>query len=238
MDTMSAGNISAFATEARARGKLGFPIEYNQPDRMAELFGLIARREGQVGELFARGIREASVELGLEDLAVHVKGLEPAGFDPRVLKGMGLSYATASRGACHLRGTFYKAELSGQIDGAAVRGKAALHIDYEDRAAIFDSLILCRFFRDFILWEELGVLIRALTGMDMGRRDLELFANRATERTREYNRREGLDAGTDRLPPRLLREATAEGARLTEDELAFMLSEYNRIRAERTAADG
>ena len=78
-------------------------------------FQLIARREG-VGAVLAKGMVAAAEALGLEDLAVHVKGLEPAGFDPRVLKGMGLSYATAARGACHLRGTFYKAELSGEID--------------------------------------------------------------------------------------------------------------------------
>jgi aldehyde:ferredoxin oxidoreductase len=235
LDTMSAGNVSAFAAEAHARGKLDFAIEYNQPDRMAELFGLIARAEGTVGKLFGRGIKEASEELGLGELAVHVKGLEPAGFDPRVLKGMGLSYATAARGACHLRGTFYKAELSGQIDKAAVRDKAALHIDYEDRAAIFDSLVLCRFFRDFILWDELRALIRSTTGLDMDKGALEALANRTTQRTREYNRREGLGAEADKLPSRFLKEATAEGARLTEEELAVMLAEYNAIRSERQA---
>lgn len=46
---------------------------------------------------------------------MHVKGLEPAGYDPRVLKGVGLGYATSDRGACHLRATFYKPELSGMI---------------------------------------------------------------------------------------------------------------------------
>ena len=235
IDTMSAGNIAAFATEARARGAIDFPIEYNQPDRMAELFRLVATKTGAVGELFGRGIKEASEELGLQELAVHVKGLEPAGFDPRVLKGMGLSYATAARGACHLRGTFYKAELSGQIDKAAVKDKARLQIDYEDRAALFDSLILCRFFRDFILWDELRVLIRATTGLDMDKESLELLANRTTQRTREYNAREGLGAAEDKLPSRFLKEATAEGASLSQEELDTMISEYNGIREARAA---
>ena len=52
-------------------------------------------------------------------------------------------------------GTFYKAELSGQMSPNQIKGKALLHIDYEDRAALFDSMILCRFYRDFILWNEL-----------------------------------------------------------------------------------
>jgi aldehyde:ferredoxin oxidoreductase len=52
----------------------------------------------------------------MADQAIHVKGLEPAGYDPRVLKGMGLAYGTSDRGACHLRATFYKPELAGMVD--------------------------------------------------------------------------------------------------------------------------
>jgi len=232
LDTMSAGNIAAFAAEARTRGKIDFDIGYNQPDRMAELFQMIAERRG-VGALFARGIKEASEELGLEDLAIHVKGLEPAGFEPRVLKGMGLSYATSARGACHLRGTFYKAELAGLIPKDQIEGKAALHIDFEDRAALFDSLILCRFFRDIILWDEIGAVIAATTGLSFKKDALERLANRITEATRAFNRREGLTDEDDRLPSRFFEEPTAEGATITRDDLAALLHDYNAIRRSR-----
>lgn len=228
IDTMSAGNLAAFAVEARKRGKLDFDIDYNQPDRMAELFRLIADRQG-IGELLANGIKEAARVLGLEDLAVHVKGLEPAGFDPRVLKGMGLSYATSARGACHLRGTFYKAELSGQMPKEQIEGKAKLHIDYEDRAAIFDSLVLCRFYRDFILWDGLLDLVAGTTGMKLTKEQLEELANDITQNTRAFNAREGLDASTDTLPKAFF-DANREGACLTRDDLDTMLREYNQIR--------
>ncbi len=232
LDTMSAGNIAAFATEARLRGKLDFDIGYNRPERMAELFRMVAAREG-VGDVFADGIREASKKLGLEDLAVHVKGLEPAGFEPRTLKGMALSYAASARGACHLRGTFYKAELAGLIPKNQIEGKAALHIDFEDRAALFDCLILCRFFRDIILWDEIGAVVAATTGLNLTKGELEKLANRITEATRAFNRREGLSDEDDGLPPRFFEEATAEGATITRDELATMLHEYNAIRRSR-----
>jgi aldehyde:ferredoxin oxidoreductase len=159
--------------------------------------------------------------------------LEPAGFDPRVLKGMGLSYATAARGACHLRGTFYKAELTGQIDKDTIRGKAALHIDYEDRAALFDSLILCRFFRDFLFWEEIGTLIEAATGRTLTKQELEGIANRITEDTRRFNIREGIGARDDTLPPRLFQEATQEGSSISPSDLAIMVDEYNALRKQR-----
>ncbi len=236
LDTMSAGNVSAFAVEAYKRGKTDFAIDYNEPDRMAELFRLVAHREG-IGALFADGVRASSERLGLEDIAVHVKGLEPAGFDPRVLKGMGLSYATAARGACHLRGTFYKAELSGEMAKEQIEGKARLHIDYEDRAAIFDSLILCRFFRDFILWDELCAIVRASTGLVLDKAGLERIANRTTQQTRRFNVREGLGPLTDTLPSRFFREKTAEGASLAPAELERMVADYNAIREAREAED-
>jgi aldehyde:ferredoxin oxidoreductase len=230
MDTMSAGNLSAFTIEAHKAGKTEFEIDYNQPDRVGELFTMIAHREG-LGDLLAKGIKRAAEELGLEREAIHVKGLEPGGFDPRVLKGMGLSYATSPRGACHLRGTFYKAELSGQMPKEQIEGKAKLHIDYEDRAAIFDSLVLCRFFRDFLNWDELLELIEATTGMRLSKDQLEDMANDITNMSRAYNTREGLGPETDTLPEPLLTEPTAEGFTLTHDELNTMIKEYNEIRA-------
>ena len=97
---------------------------------VADLLKKIARREG-IGGLLAEGIKSASEEWGLEDIAVHVKGMEPAGYDPRVLKGMGLAFAVSERGACHLRTTFYKPELAGIIDPATIDGKAELFKDFE-----------------------------------------------------------------------------------------------------------
>jgi aldehyde:ferredoxin oxidoreductase len=236
IDTMSAGNVSAFAVEAYKAGKIGFEIDYNQPDKMAELFGLISRKEG-IGALLGEGVRVASEELGLNHIAVHVKGLEPGGFEPRVLKGMGLSYAIAARGACHLRSTFYKAELSGQMDKDQIAGKAELLVDYEDRATIFDCLILCRFFRDFILWDKLQMLVEATTGMKFTLDELRGLANEITQSTRNFNAREGLDSSQDQLP-RAFFQRNCEGALISEDELKTMIDEYNHIRKSRTKDGG
>ena len=112
MDTITAGNLSGLAIEAKARGKIDFDIEYGNADQIAALVKMISAREG-IGEVLANGIIPASQLWGLENIAIHVKGLEPAGYDPRVLKGMGLTFGTSPRGACHLRTTFYKPELSG-----------------------------------------------------------------------------------------------------------------------------
>lgn len=100
MDTITAGNLCAFTIEASKRGKIDYAIDYGEVDAMVGLLGQIAQREG-IGDVLAEGIKHAAEEWDLEDLAVHVKGMEPAGCDPQVLKGMGLAYATSDRGACH-----------------------------------------------------------------------------------------------------------------------------------------
>jgi aldehyde:ferredoxin oxidoreductase len=92
MDTITAGNLAAFTIEASRRGKISDTLDYGDVDGIARLLHQIVKRDG-VGAILAEGIRFASREWGLEDIAVHVKGMEPAGYDPRSLKGMGLAFA-------------------------------------------------------------------------------------------------------------------------------------------------
>jgi aldehyde:ferredoxin oxidoreductase len=156
--------------------------------------------------------------------------MEPAGYDPRTLKGMGLAYAVSPRGACHLRSTFYKPELAGMIDPEQIDGKAEMFIDFEDRCTLFDTLILCRFYRDFYPWEELAALIKMATGMDLSKEDLSAMAARVTNLTRRFNLREGLTRADDFLPKRLLTEKLPDGRGITKEELTRLIDDYYRLR--------
>lgn len=229
VDTITAGNMAAFAIEASRRGKIRERLDYGDVDGIAELIEKVAKRDG-IGDLLAQGIRTAAAELGLEDLAVHVKGLEPAGYDPRALKGMGLAYAVSGRGACHLRSTFYKAELAGLIDPKQIEGKAELFLDFEDRCTLFDCLILCRFYRDFYPWEELAKIVALTTGERVEKVDLQRIASFVVDSTRWFNLREGLTAADDRLPRRLLEEPLEDGRRLTAEEINRLVQDYYRLR--------
>nr|HID58019.1 aldehyde:ferredoxin oxidoreductase [Desulfobacterales bacterium] len=230
MDTITAGNLCAFAIEAALRGKIDFPIDYGDVDAVAKLLWMIARKEG-IGAVLAEGIRFASHEWGLEDIAIHVKGMEPAGYDPRVLKGMGLAYAVSDRGACHLRATFYKPELAGIIDPDKIEGKAELFVKYEDRLTIFDTFVLCRFFRDLILWEDIQVLLEGITGENFTIGELGKVAANITDLTRKFNLREGITAEDDCLPERFYKERLPEsGKSIEKKDLEKMRGEYYRLR--------
>jgi len=230
MDTITSGNMAAFAIEASKRKRISEKLNYGDADGVAEVLTKIAYRKG-VGRILSEGVRFAAEAWGMEQEAIHVKGLEPAGFDPRVLKGMGLAYATSDRGACHLRATFYKSELSGQIDPNQVKGKAKLFIDYEDKMALFDALILCRFYRDLITWKDLQEMVKAACGVSFSKRNLRAVASEIIHLARTFNQREGVTKREDKLPRRFFREVLQEtGKTIHPQDLEFMLKEYYQMR--------
>ena len=170
IDTMCGGNAAALAIEASQRGLIDEKLDFGDADGVAEFLEHMCRRDTPTGDLFAEGV--AAVERAIPELkgiAVHVKGMAPAGYDPRCLKGMGLGYVTTSRGACHLRATFYKPELAGLIDPQIVDGKAEMFVDWEDRLCIMDTLIYCRFYRDLVQWPFITGVVNAAIGTDYTR---------------------------------------------------------------------
>lgn len=230
IDTITTGNLVALAMEASSLGKINEQIRYGNFDDTVKLIKDIANSEG-LGAILSKGIKEASKQLKMQDFAIHVKGLEPAGYDPRRLKGMSLAYATSDRGACHLRSTFYKAELSGMIAPETLDGKVELFIDFEDRLTLMDTLILCRFYRDFYLWVELSEIIRLTTGMDLSRQRLQEIALDITNLIRKYNLQEGMTDSDNTIPDRFFREPLENVKdNLTRDDFEGMIKNYYKIR--------
>src|SRR3972149_411322 len=62
----------------------------------------MARREG-LGDILAEGVKRAAEHIGkgAEQYAMHVKGLETPGYDPRARKAMGMNWALSNMGANH-----------------------------------------------------------------------------------------------------------------------------------------
>jgi aldehyde:ferredoxin oxidoreductase len=144
---------------------------------------------------------------------------------------MGLAYATSDRGACHLRATFYKSELSGQIDPQQIKGKAKLFVNYEDKMTLFDLLILCRFYRDLITWKDLHEIVRAICNLSLTEKDLKTIASNVINLARHFNQREGVTKRDDKLPRRFFREVLQENQKaIHPEDLDLMLKEYYQLR--------
>lgn len=230
LDTITAGNLAALTIESTRLGRITDGPGYGDVDGIAKLLRDMASKQNK-GALLSKGIRAVASAWDVEDIAVHVKGLEPAGYDPRVLKGMGLSYGTSDRGACHLRTTFYKPELAGMMDPDQIQGKAVMLTEWEDRLIIFDTLILCRFYRDLYQWEELSAVIEAVTGKHFETADMRKIASDISDDTRRFNIQEGLTAEDDHLPVSLTEQPLPEtNAVITRQEMEIMLAEYYQER--------
>ncbi len=206
-----------------------YEIRFGDADAVAELLQRISDKD-DIGEILSQGICHTATVFGMEDQAVHVKGMEPAGYDPRVLKGMGLGYATSDRGACHLRATFYKPELAGIIEPDQIEGKAKMFVDFEDRLTLFDAMILCKFFRDIYPWERLGTLIAASTGIDGSQKNLMQIAQSISTKVRDFNIREGMTKAHEQLLAAFHEKLDDSDKVITQNENSILIKEYTALR--------
>ena len=242
MDTISAGVTIAFAMEARQNGLLtdsdldGLDLSWGNAALLEPLLQRIARREG-IGDLLADGVRLVAERLnhGSQHYAMHVKGLELSAFEPRAFTGMGLNFATASRGADHNRAFTIAAEfygILGDLDRFEHQGKARMVKDLQDYSAVIDSIIACMFTIDF--GTDVGLFseaINLITGMDIDRTEYYRIGERINNLERLFNLRQGLGQRDDSLPPRIREEAAGSaGERAVPLDISSMLEEYYSLR--------
>jgi len=240
IDTISAGGTIAWAMECSDKGLLPQAHEIRFGDAHGFLAGLaaIAERDG-IGALLAEGSRRAAMEVGGEsmDWAMHVKGLELPGYEPRGLKTMALGLAVNPRGACHNRSGAYEADFSGEVDRLRADSKrGALVAASEDFAAALDSLIVCKFlrkcFNDF--YGESAELLSHVTGWNCSSAELRQIGERVHTVKKLFNIREGWQPKDDWLPERLLSEmlptGVAQGIGLSAEELREMIQGYYKAR--------
>jgi aldehyde:ferredoxin oxidoreductase len=247
IDTISTGATIAFLMECTEKGLIrdrldgsGRPLVFGDGASMLEAIAALVDRRGTLGTLLAQGSRRAALAIGGDApaFAPHVKGLELPGYDPRGLHTMALGLAVGTRGADHNRSGAYEADFSGRSNrkqGGPASASAA--IETEDRAAVMDSLILCKFlrgvFQDF--YAESAEMLRVVTGWPITTLELQTVARRVVCARKCLNEREGWTASEDTLPPRLLTSqpqgGNTEGPSLTHATLESMISAYYRERS-------
>lgn len=235
LDTISAGATIAFAMECGEKGLLCEKgLHFGNADIVLALLERIARRDG-LGDLLAEGTWRAAAVIGGDaaDFAPHVKGLEIPGYEPRALQTMALGFAVGSRGADHNRSGAYEVDFSERADRLHGSPDAArLAVETEDRAALMDSLILCKFLRGVFtdLFAESAGLLSCVTGWDVTAEELHETARRIVTAKKLYNVREGWTTAEDTLPKRFLSEGLPDGASagavLPRERLREMIQAY------------
>jgi aldehyde:ferredoxin oxidoreductase len=239
LDTISTGGSIAFAMECAERGLLNErDLRFGNGDMMLSLIEKIAHREG-LGDLLAEGTRLAAQHIGGDapDFAPHVKGMEIPGYEPRALQTMALGFAVGSRGADHNRSGAYEVDFSAQADRLNGTPEGSrLAVETEDRSALQDSLILCKFLRGVFtdLFAESADLLALVTGWDVTAAELRATAQRVINAKKLYNQREGWTKEEDTLPKRFLSEGLPGNgsleAALPRERLAEMIQAYYDVR--------
>src|SRR6185503_4535410 len=211
-------------------------LTFGSGDALLRAIESIGRRDG-VGDLLAEGSRRAAAVIGHDSLAFapQVKGLEIPGYEPRALQTMALGFAVGARGADHNRSGAYEVDFSDKVDRRRATLDAVRHaIETEDKAAIMDSLILCKFLRGVFddFYAEAATMLQLVTGWDVTAAELGATARRIVAAKRQFNLLAGWTPDEDTLPDRFLDTALPNdpAARLTREQLSTLVTEYHRQR--------
>lgn len=234
LDAISTGNVVGFAMECRERGLLKDAPKFGDKEGQLELIKKIIYREG-IGDILAEGVKRASEKIGGESykFAIHVKGLELPGYEPRSSWGMALAYATSDRGGCHQRAWTTKAEILGVLKRFSTEGIAEYVKNVQDERATAFSIIVC----DFLPEYDIKALYYS-TGIEYTLDEFIKAGERIWNLTRLFNIREAkISRKDDSLPPRMFEDPLPlppkgeEYIRLKREDFEKMLDEYYELRS-------
>ena len=237
IDTISTGVCVAFACELFARGMIssedvdGLKLTWGNQEALFSLIEQIGQRKG-FGRLLGEGVQKAAAQLGGDApaLAMHIKGLELPGYEPRGVKGYALSMATSNIGGSHMYGR-PREEFSGQADPLVETDKGDLIARVQKEQALEDSLIACTFGNTGLDTAMYARFLLAATGIDhFGSADKLLeIGERTVCIERCFNVREGFDRKDDTLPDRMRSEPLQKAGPATDQTVAnleHLLDEY------------
>ncbi len=238
MDPISFGATVGAVMELYEMGvltkeQIGIDSPFGSAQALCELADLTARGQG-FGKEIALGSKRLTAKYGHPELSMSVKGQEFPAYDARGIQGMGLTYATSNRGACHLRSYTVASEVLGipvKTDPLVADGKPELVKAFQDATAVFDSAGICIFTSFAWGLADVQPQVAAACGEEFSLEYLNEVGERIWNMERDFNNQAGFTAKDDNLPPRLLNEAAKTGpAKGLTSKLPEMLPKYYEVR--------
>ncbi len=262
IDVLDFGCLMSYVMEWYEKGIVsredtgGRSFEWGNYESMIAMVPLIARREG-FGALLADGAVTAAQRIGrgAEKSLNYCKGMVLGGVDIRGLKGTALTFATATRGCDHLRGSnMIEIPLGGKAllsEEEAIRrfgtaqvlqhdsyDKAASTVYFQDIYTLADALQICKFNTSHnghgITIQDMADIYAAVTGVAANEQMLRTIANRIYTLERCFLVREGIRKHDDFLQGKWAEEATRggafDGSLLDRAQFKRMLEDYYAVR--------
>ena len=237
-DPISFGATVAAAMELYDLGILtkadiGIDAPFGSAQALITLAEMTAKGEG-FGKIIGLGSARMCEKYGRPELSMGVKKQEFPAYDSRGIQGMGLTYATSNRGACHLRSYTVASEVLGipvKTDPLVTEGKADLVKAFQDATSVFDSAGVCVFTTFAWTLADLQPQLDAACEGNWTMEKLALLGERVWNMERVFNNAAGFTAKDDDLPPRLKTEAAKTGpAKGLVSGIDKMRPEYYKVR--------
>lgn len=208
MDTIEIGAALGVAAD-------GGLLEFGDGDRALELVDEI-RRGTELGFTLGNGAGSAGKALNVERVPV-AKNQAFSAYDPRAIKGTGITYATSPQGADHTSGL----TIRSNVNHRDPKGQRELSRDKQIDMAGYDSLGACIFaaFGYSVDKSVIPALLNSIYGWDVGEGILQEIGQESLVFERGFNKKAGFTKKDDRLPDWIGREP------LTPHNAVFDVSE-------------
>lgn len=156
-----------------------------------------------LGRLIGSGCVVCGKAFGVERVPA-VKNQGMAAYDPRIIKGNGVTYATSPMGADHTAGN----TIISNVDHMEAKGKVELSREAQLDAVIMDTLGFCIFTARVILekTELIEEAVEAICGWKTTFGKLQKIAMTILKKERKFNKKGGFTKAHDRLPEFLKKE--------------------------------
>jgi aldehyde:ferredoxin oxidoreductase len=207
IDTIEMGNAIAVAMAAGL-------VEFGDAQKAIDLVDEVGRGTA-MGRILGAGAAVAGRILGIEKIAA-VKGQALPAYDPRVLQGLGVTFATSPMGADHTAGFVFESVLdsNGEIDPLKVKEQVVLSRKAQIDDAALDATGLCQFVATALAdqpetFQAMLELINSLHGWTMTAEDYFEMGCRILKTERSFNIEAGFTNEHDRLPDFFKKDAVA-----------------------------
>jgi aldehyde:ferredoxin oxidoreductase len=191
VDTIETGACIGVAMEAGL-------LEFGDPDGARDLIDQIGSGT-YLGRIIGSGVSVTGKVLNVKRIPA-VKGQAMPAYDPRSLKGIGVTYSSSAMGADHTAGNAL--EMAKFMDPAARDGQVEVSLRLQIRGVILDSLGVCLFIRPAFVKDPglVARLINAKYGTDYHYPDIQKMAIDCLKAERKFNDLAGLPADRCDIP--------------------------------------
>lgn len=215
LDTIEMGVTIGVAMEAGL-------IEFGDAQGAIDLVNEVGKGT-PLGRILGSGAAMTAKAFGVERAPVVKNQAMPA-YDPRAVKGVGVTYATSPMGADHTAGYAVTANIlkvGGQVDPLKAEGQVELSRNLQIATAAVDATGMCLFIAFAVLdqpqtFQALIDMINACYGLSLTADDVNELGKSILKNERDFNARAGFTKVHDRLP-RYFRRQFLEPHQVTFD---------------------